>query len=115
MAMFASQGDYLLQNIETVLILLIPLMIFFAINFLVSRFTSYLLHFDYEESVSLNLTTLAKNSPIALAIALTAFPNSPLVALALIVGPLIELPVLALISQLLLKIRDSRVSEITKS
>ena len=77
--------------------------------------TSYLLHFDYEDSVSLNLTTLAKNSPIALAIALTAFPNSPLVALALIVGPLIELPVLALISQLLLKIRDSRVSEITKS
>jgi ACR3 family arsenite efflux pump ArsB len=105
MAMFASQGDYLLQNIETVLILLIPLMIFFAINFLVSRFTSYLLHFDYEDSVSLNLTTLARNSPIALAIALTAFPNSPLVALALIIGPLIELPVLALVAQILLKMK----------
>ncbi|MDZ7805646.1 MAG: hypothetical protein U5K71_00850 [Gracilimonas sp.] len=108
MAMFASQGDYLLQNVETVLILLIPLLIFFVVNFLVSRFASYLLQFDYEDSASLNLTTLARNSPIALAIALTAFPDSPLVALALIIGPLIELPVLALVSQVLLKIRDDR-------
>jgi ACR3 family arsenite efflux pump ArsB len=113
MAMFASQGDYLLQNIETVLILLIPLMIFFTINFLVSRFTSYLLNFSYEDSVSLNLTTLARNSPIALAIALTAFPDNPLVALALIIGPLIELPVLALVSQVLLKMRGGRFSERT--
>ena len=115
MAMFASQGDYLLQNFETVLILLIPLMIFFAVNFLVSRFASYLLHFNYEDSVSLNLTTLARNSPIALAIALTAFPDSPLVALALIIGPLIELPVLALVSQVLLKIRGGRFSERTRA
>ena len=110
MAMFASQGEYLLQNLETVLILLIPLMIFFVINFLVSRFASYFLQFNYEDSASLNLTTLARNSPIALAIALTAFPDSPLVALALIIGPLIELPVLALVSQVLLKIRNRRFS-----
>lgn len=113
MAMFASQGDYLLQNIETVLILLIPLMIFFAVNFVVSRFASYLLHFNYENSVSLNFTTLARNSPIALAIALTAFPDSPLVALALVIGPLIELPVLALVSQVLLKIKERRFSKKT--
>lgn len=114
MAMFASQGDYLLQNVETVLILLIPLMIFFVVNFLVSRFASYLLHFNYEDSASLNLTTLARNSPISLAIALTAFPDSPLVALALIIGPLIELPVLASVSQVLLKIRDGRYSQYFK-
>jgi arsenite transporter len=40
-----------------------------------------------------------------LAIALVAFPDKPLVAIALVVGPLIELPVLALISQVLLLIR----------
>lgn len=114
MAMFASQGDYLLQNVETVLILLIPLVVFFVVNFLVGRFASYMLHFNYEDSASLNLTTLARNSPIALAIALTAFPDSPLVALALIIGPLIELPVLALVSQVLLKIRSDRFLERTR-
>ncbi len=51
---------------------------------------------------SLSYTTLARNSPIALAIAVVAFPGEPLVAIALVIGPLIELPVLALISQVLL-------------
>ena len=114
MAMFASQGDHLLQNVETVLILLIPLVVFFVVNFLLGRFASYMLHFNYEDSASLNLTTLARNSPIALAVALTAFPDSPLVALALIIGPLIELPVLALVSQVLLKIRSDRFLERTR-
>ncbi|MFP4585536.1 MAG: hypothetical protein ACLFN9_19385, partial [Desulfococcaceae bacterium] len=55
--------------------------------------------------VSLSYTTLARNSPIALAIAVAAFPGEPLVGLALVVGPLIELPTLALISKVLLWIK----------
>lgn len=105
-AMFASQGNYLVSNFDVALILLIPLMLFFAVNFILSRFASYLLGFNYEDSVSLNLTTLARNSPVALAIALAAFPDDPIVALALVIGPLIELPVLAIVSQLLLKMRN---------
>lgn len=106
MAMFASQGEYFVQHAEIVFILLLPLMIFFVGNFLLGRFTSHLLRFNYGDSVSLSLTTLARNSPVSLAIALTAFPDRPLVALALIIGPLIEIPVLAMVSQVLLKIRD---------
>ncbi|MEC3605392.1 arsenic resistance protein, partial [Bacillus cereus] len=57
---------------------------------------------------SLSLTTLARNSPVALAIAVTAFPDEPLIALALVIGPLIELPVLAFVSQVLLLIKKKR-------
>jgi arsenite transporter len=53
----------------------------------------------------LTCTTLARNSPLALAIALVAFPEQPLIALTLVIGPLIELPILALVSQVLLLIR----------
>ncbi len=101
-AMFASQGKYLFENMNVVYTLLIPVLLFFLINFFVGRFASRLLKFSYKDSVSLNLTTLARNSPIALAIAVTAFPDQPLIALALVIGPLIELPVLAVISQILL-------------
>lgn len=111
MAMFASQGDYLTSNLDIVFILLLPLMIFFIGNFFIGRFAGYLLNFNYEDSASLNLTIMARNSPISLAIALTAFPNDPLVALALVIGPLIELPVLALVSQALLKIRRLKIVE----
>lgn len=103
-AMFASQGKLLLDNISIVLLLLIPMLLFFIINFIVGQFISRKMHFQYEDRVSLNLTTLARNSPIALAIAVTAFPDDPLIALALVIGPLIELPVLATISYLLLRL-----------
>lgn len=48
------------------------------------------------------MTIIARNSPISLAIAVTAFPDQPLIALALVIGPLIELPVLTIVSQLML-------------
>jgi ACR3 family arsenite efflux pump ArsB len=69
---------------------------------LLAFFVSRWLKTSHENFVSLGFTTLARNSPIALAIALVAFPDEPLVPLALVVGPLIELPVLAVISQILL-------------
>lgn len=62
-----------------------------------------------EARVSLTMTIIARNSPIALAIVLTAFPEQPLIALALIIGPLIELPVLAFLSFLLLKRKPTKV------
>ena len=105
-SMFASQGKILLQNIEVLLILLIPVLLFFIINFIVGRVVGKLMKLNYEDSVSLQLTTLARNSPIALAIAVATFPDKPLISLALIIGPLIELPVLFLIARILLNIRE---------
>ncbi|HLR65509.1 MAG TPA: arsenic resistance protein [Virgibacillus sp.] len=111
-AMFASQGRNLFENMNVVMLLFIPVILFFIINFLLGRIVSHFLKMSYEDSVSLNLTTLARNSPIALAIAVTAFPDKPLIALALVIGPLIELPVLAVVSQLLLTIRrNGKVSK----
>lgn len=104
-AMFASQGQVLINNPEILLKLLIPTLIFFIVNFIVGQGICRVLKFNYEDTVSLNLTTLARNSPIALAIAVAAFPNEPLIALALVIGPLIELPVLIGVSQLLLLLR----------
>lgn len=112
LAMFASQGNYLVDNLEPVSILLVPLLIFFVVNFFFSRLVSSLLKFNYQDSVSLNFTTLARNSPISLAIAVTLFPDQPLVALALVIGPLIELPILALVSQILLQIRKRDIKQL---
>lgn len=104
-AMFASQAGYITGHLEIFLILLAPVSLFFVVNFIVGRLAARFLKFNYEDSVSLSLTTLARNSPISLAIAVTAFPDEPLIALALVIGPLIELPFLGFISQLLLWLR----------
>lgn len=110
-AMFASQAGYITGHPEVFLILLIPVSMFFVINFFVGRFVARFLKFSFEDSVSLSLTTLARNSPISLAIAVTAFPGEPLIALALVIGPLIELPFLGLITQALLWLRPDKAPQ----
>lgn len=109
-AMFASQGSMLLNNPKILIKMLGPLLLFFTINFIIGQLISKLLKFNYEDTAAFNLTTLARNSPISLAIAVASFPEEPIIALALIIGPLIELPVLALISQILLKIRKKHLT-----
>lgn len=106
--MFTSQRTYIEKNLSVFLLLLPPLLFFFGINFLVGKVVSRVMRFSDEDSISLSLTTLARNSPISLSIAVTAFPHEPLVALALVIGPLIELPVLAFFSQVLLHFRPKR-------
>ncbi|MDG5789271.1 bile acid:sodium symporter [Evansella sp. AB-P1] len=101
-AMFASQGQIVINNLEIIWQMMIPLLLFFVINYMVGQKIGQVMKFPYADRTSLSLTTLARNSPIALAIAMTAFPDQPLIALALVIGPLLELPILAVISQVLL-------------
>ena len=108
-AVFASEGQAITQRPQLLLHLLLPVLLFFGSNLVIAFVVSRWLKSNYENFVSLSCTTLARNSPIALAIAVAAFPGKPLVALALVIGPLIELPVLALISQVLLWIKGKRL------
>jgi arsenite transporter len=109
MAMFASEGRVILQNPRVFSYLVLPLLIFFTVNLLLSLWVTSFLKAGYESCASLTCTTLARNSPLALAIALVAFPEQPLIGLTLVIGPLIELPILALVSQFLLLIRRSNM------
>ncbi len=76
--MFASQGKKLINNPEVLLELLLPVILFFIINFILGQIIGRLLRFKDKNIISLNLTTLARNSPVALAIAVTAFPINQL-------------------------------------
>lgn len=107
-AMFASQGQLLLNHLDLLWKITIPILLFFMINLFVSQKAGQLMRFPNSDRASLSLTTLARNSPIALAIAMTAFPAQPLIALTLVVGPLLELPILAVITQILLFITKEK-------
>ncbi|MBR0370072.1 MAG: arsenic resistance protein [Methanobrevibacter sp.] len=106
-AIFNSQGKLLFENLNSILTIFIPLMAFFATNTIIDLLLSEQIHFTYEEYASLTMTTLARNSPLALAIAINSFPGRELIAIALVIGPLIELPVLYIVSRLVLKVKDS--------
>ena len=102
-SMFASESKELFLHPVLLLKMLIPLIIFFAVNLFLVQFLGKRLKFAYEDNIALNFTTLARNSPLSLAIAVAAFPDRPLISLALVIGPLIELPCLGIIAGILKK------------
>ena len=99
-AMFAWQARTVLTHAADLLALLLPLAVFFTVLPLAAAGAARLLRLPADRRVTLAMATTARNSPIALAIAVAAFPDRPLIAVALVVGPLLELPVLALLAQL---------------
>jgi ACR3 family arsenite efflux pump ArsB len=104
---FASQGNLLFNNLESVMTIFIPLIIFFVANMIIDLLLSEKINFTYSEYASLTMTTLARNSPLALAIAINSFPGHELISIALVIGPLIELPVLYIVSKFCLWVKDS--------
>ncbi|WP_409199630.1 arsenic resistance protein [Methanobrevibacter sp. DSM 116169] len=102
---FSSEANVLFENVSSIFLIFIPLIIFFIVIFILDYIVSKKVSFSYDEYASLTLTTLARNSPLALAIAINSFPHRELIIIALVIGPLIELPVLYIISKGLLKIK----------
>lgn len=96
--MFASEGKNLTENPFLFVQMFLPLLIFFAVLFVLAQFAAKIQHFSRKDTIALNFTTLARNSPLSLAIAVATFPDRPMISLALVIGPLIELPVLSIIS-----------------
>lgn len=90
--MFALKGDLILERPAIILQLAIPMTLFFCLMFGVVYFTGWGLGLDYEDSVAVAFNSTGRDFEIAIAIAITAF--NPAVALATVVGPLIEVPVM---------------------
>jgi len=108
-AMFASQGRVVVENPYVLVLMALPVVVFYAVNFAVGLGVGRAARFSYEENVCFSCTVLSRNSPTALAIAVVAFPDEPLVALALVIGPLLELPLLTLVSRGMLSLREKGV------
>ncbi|MFK7918861.1 MAG: arsenic resistance protein [Ilumatobacter sp.] len=103
-AMFASQGDALFDNPSVVWKIAPPIGLFFVLAFGVALVAARLAGLPYEQAALLVFTTTSRNSEASLAIAVTAFA-SPLVALTVVMGPVIELPLLVLMVRCLLALR----------
>jgi len=110
-AMFASQADLIFDNPRVVLTLLPPMVAFFVVAFGFALATGRAAGLPFDQTALLAFTTTSRNSEASLAIAATAFA-SPLVALTVVIGPVIELPFLVLMVRVLLGLRPNTDSPI---
>lgn len=90
--MFALKGDLILERPFLIVQMAIPMTLFFWTMFVVVYLVGWKLGLNYKDSVAVGFNATGRDFEIAIAIAITAF--NPTVALATVIGPLIEVPVM---------------------
>ena len=92
--LFALQGDAITSKPGDVARIALPLLAYFAIMWGVGYLTGRLLGMSYERTTTLAFTASGNNFELAIAVAIATFGATSGQALAGVVGPLIEVPVL---------------------
>ncbi|WP_281272621.1 ACR3 family arsenite efflux transporter [Solirubrobacter pauli] len=92
--LFAIQGDAITDQPFDVVRIAIPLLVYFAAMFALSFLTGVWLGLGYPKTSTLAFTAASNNFELAIAVAIGVWGASSGQALAGVVGPLIEVPVL---------------------
>ena len=104
--MFAMQGSQILDRPQVILRIALPLIVYFGLMFFISFFVARELGFSYEETAAIAFTATGNNFELAIAVAIGLFGISSGEALAGVIGPLIEVPVLITLVYIALWLRD---------